>query len=178
MNSSLGYINRTDIRRWETYASYLWKPPAGHAVMSYGPNLDGIVIYDHKGNLQNWWIDPGFTVGLARLTWLSFLYERSYELYKGQGFRANGAAVSATTSWFKWLDLSLSALTRFAAELLPVRWSKPVSRCRHQCIGNSDAASAVAPAPRRDLLLHAARDIGRIASCPIRCPAASSSRIT
>jgi len=106
MNSTIGYIERTDIRRWETYASYLWKPPAGHAVMSYGPNLDGTIIYDHRGDLQNWWIEPGFTVGLARLTWLSFLYNRSYELYKGQEFRGNGAAVSAMTSWFKWLDLS------------------------------------------------------------------------
>jgi hypothetical protein len=109
MNSTLGYISRTDIRRWETYASYLWKPPAGHAVMSYGPNVDGIVIYDHQGKLQNWWIDPGFTVGLARLTWLSFLYDRSYERYEGQEFNAQGAAVSAITSWFKWLDLSVSA---------------------------------------------------------------------
>ena len=77
--------------------------------MSYGPNLDGIVIYDHQGKLQDWWIDPGFTVGLARLTWLSFLYEQSYELYQGQEFNAHGAAVSATTSWFKWLDLSVGA---------------------------------------------------------------------
>jgi hypothetical protein len=109
MNTSLGYISRTDIRKGESYASYLWKPPAGHAVMSYGPSLDGIVIYDHQGNLQNWWIDPGFTVGLARMTWLSILYEQSYELYKEQEFRANGVAVSATTSWFKWLDLSAGA---------------------------------------------------------------------
>jgi hypothetical protein len=106
MNSTLGYIDRTDIRRWETYANYLWKPPAGHAVMSYGPNIDGTVIYDHRGALQNWWIDPGFTVGLARLTWLSFLYDHSYELYKGQDFRTHGVAVSAMSSWFKWLDLS------------------------------------------------------------------------
>jgi hypothetical protein len=108
MNSSLGYINRTDIRQWETYGNYLWKPPAGHAVMSWGPSFDGIIIHDHKGILQNWSIDPGFTVGLARLTWFSFLYDRSYELYKGQEFRTNGTAVSATSSWFKWLDLSAS----------------------------------------------------------------------
>jgi hypothetical protein len=109
MNSTLGYIERTDIRRSETYASYLWKPAAGHAVMSYGPNIDGTIIYDHKGMLQNWWVDPGFTVGLARLTWLSFLYDQSYELYKGQEFRTHGVAVSAMTSWFKWLDLSANA---------------------------------------------------------------------
>jgi hypothetical protein len=108
MNSSLGYLSRTDIRQWETYGSYLWKPPAGHAVMSYGPSFDGIIISDHKGILQNWSVDPGFTVGFARLTWFSFLYDRSYELYKGQEFRTQGAAVSALTSWFKWLDLSAS----------------------------------------------------------------------
>lgn len=108
MQSTLGYIDRTDIRRWETYAGYLWKPPAGHTVMSYGPSLDSTVISDHDKQLQNWSIDPSFTISLPRLTWISLMYGQSYELYKGQEFRAHGTAVSATTSWFKWLDMNLN----------------------------------------------------------------------
>ena len=106
MNSTLGYISRTDIRQGETYASYLWKPPAGRALMSYGPSMDGIVIFDHQQRLQNWSVDPGFTVMLPRLTSISFLYDQSYELYKQQEFRSHGTAVAATSSWSKWFDLT------------------------------------------------------------------------
>jgi len=108
MNSTLGYINRTDIRKWETYASYQWKPPAARLVMAYGPLLDGAVIYDHSGRLQNWSVQPGFTVALPRLTNLTFNLDDSYELFSGREFRSNSAALAITTSWFKWLDMSAS----------------------------------------------------------------------
>lgn len=107
LNSTLGYISRTDIRKWETYAGYQWKP-AGTAAFAYGPVFDGVVIYDHKQRLQNWWVEPGFQMTLPRLSTLNFFYTPSYELYQGQEFRAQSAFISANTSWFKWLDLTAS----------------------------------------------------------------------
>jgi hypothetical protein len=76
--------------------------------MAYGPLLDGAVIYDHSGRLQNWSVQPGFTVALPRLTNLTFNLDDSYELFSGREFRSNSAALAITTSWFKWLDMSAS----------------------------------------------------------------------
>jgi hypothetical protein len=105
MNSTLGYIERTDIRSWETYAHYLWKPKANRAVMAYGPTLDGTVIYDHKGTLQNWAIEPGFQISFPRLTTLSLMHEQEYEFYQGVEFRRQNIDFALMTSWFKWLDM-------------------------------------------------------------------------
>lgn len=106
LHSTLGYIPRTDIRKWETYATYQWKPSAGHAVMAYGPTLDGSVIYDHERKLENWWVEPGFFVTLSRLTMFNVYYDQGYELYSGREFREQSATLAVQTSWFKWLDLN------------------------------------------------------------------------
>ncbi|HEY3629200.1 MAG TPA: DUF5916 domain-containing protein [Terracidiphilus sp.] len=105
MNSTLGYIDRTDIRSGETYGSYQWKPKTSKTVMAYGPTLHGTVIYDHKGSLQNWSVGPGFQITLPKLTTLSVLHEQNYEFYKATGFRGHLIDVALTTSWFKWLDM-------------------------------------------------------------------------
>jgi hypothetical protein len=105
LNSTLGYIDRTDIRSWETYASYAWRPKGSKTIMAYGPTLDGNVIYDHKGTLQNWSIQPGFQITLPKLTTLSMNYGQGYEFYKGTGYRGQLTDLSLTTSWFKWLDM-------------------------------------------------------------------------
>jgi len=105
LNSTLGFISRTDIRRWETYAHYRWKP-SGRAAMSYGPNLDGVVLYDHKGRLQNWSVEPEFSITLPRMTSLMGGYAVGYELYRGQEFHEHAASLALSTSWFKWLDMT------------------------------------------------------------------------
>jgi Domain of unknown function (DUF5916)/Carbohydrate family 9 binding domain-like len=105
MYAPLGYISRNDIRRGETYASYQWKPAKNQTVMAYGPTMDGIIIYDHEGRLQNWSLMPGFEITLPRMTSLSVSHGESYELYQDNGFRQQSTAVGVTTSWFKWIDM-------------------------------------------------------------------------
>ncbi len=104
LNSTLGYISRTNIRKLENFEYYLWKP-AG-AVLAYGPQLDGVVIYDHAGVLQNWNVEPGFLLTLPRLTTLTLTQDVGYELYQGQGFRERLTTLSILTSWYKWVDLN------------------------------------------------------------------------
>jgi hypothetical protein len=105
-NSTLGYINRTDIRRAETYLSYQWKPAGGQTLMAYGPFMDSFLTYDHAGRLQNWTVQPGFQFTLPRLTTLSVAEEEDYEFYQGIGFRESSVSAALTTSWFIWLDMS------------------------------------------------------------------------
>lgn len=106
MNATLGYMSRTDIRRFETYTSYQWKPARNRALMAYGPTMDGLIIYDHEGRLQNWSASPGFQLTLPRMTSIAANYSESYEFYQGNGFREQWTSVAAATSWFKWIDMS------------------------------------------------------------------------
>src|ERR1035437_3845745 len=106
MAATLGYLNRSDIRNWEVYDNYQWKPTAGHKLLAYGPSIDTAINYDHEHRLQNWSVSPGFSVTLPRLTNLSVSHGESYELYSGIGFRERYTSVSAGTSWYRWLQVS------------------------------------------------------------------------
>jgi hypothetical protein len=105
LNATLGYLNRTDIRSWENYANYTWKP-AHRALLSYGPAMDTVLVYSHDHTLQNWSVTPSFSISLPRLTSLSLSHAESYELYQGVGLRERLTSLSLNTSWYKWLDLS------------------------------------------------------------------------
>ena len=106
MNSTLGYISRPNIRKWETYAVYQWKPNPGRTLMAYGPTMDGSVVYDHAGVLQNWDAEPGFSITLPRLTTLTLMHDEGYERYQGQELRERLTTATLLTSWYKWLDLN------------------------------------------------------------------------
>ena len=106
MNATLGYISRTDIRRFENNTSYQWKLSGKHGVMGYGPFMDSFVIYDHAGRLQNWTVEPGFQVVLPRLTSISVAGEQDYEYYQGVEFREHSVMAAVASSWFKWMDLN------------------------------------------------------------------------
>ena len=115
LNSTLGYMSRADIRRWETYASYQWKPEANRAIMAIGPVMDGVVVYDHEGRQQNWSAEPGIQITLPRLTMLTLTHDQAYEFYQGIGFREQATNFALSTSWFKWLDLN----AKYAQGTLP-----------------------------------------------------------
>lgn len=107
MNVNLGYLNRTDIRSWENYASYAWKPQH-RALLSYGPAFDSVLVYDHAHTLQNWSLTPSFSLSLPRLTWMTVAHSEAYELYKGAALRERLSSISLGGSWYKWLDVSAS----------------------------------------------------------------------
>jgi hypothetical protein len=106
MVATLGYLNRVDVRYWETYSGYQWKPPAGHHLMAFGPSMDAVVNYDHEQRLENWSFSPGFSMTLAGQTYLSVGHGDSYELYSGLGFRERYNSFYGGTSWYKWLSIS------------------------------------------------------------------------
>lgn len=106
MVATLGYLDRTDIRYWETYYNYQWKPPAGHELLAYGPTMAAVLNYDHEQRLQNWMLRPGFTITLPRMTSFGVSHNQSYELYQGIGFRESSTNVSVGTAWYKWLQMN------------------------------------------------------------------------
>src|SRR5438093_716066 len=52
--SPLGFIPRVDIRQSGQYVSYLWRPE-GHRVVSFGPAWTGVVNFDRRGQVQDWY---------------------------------------------------------------------------------------------------------------------------
>src|SRR6266567_306861 len=106
MNSTLGYISRTDIRRWETSGGYQWKPPGNRIVFAYGPGMDATLIYDHERRLQNWYAAPSFSLSLANMTMFTITHAEGYERYANLGFREQFTTLSLMTSWYKWVDFT------------------------------------------------------------------------
>lgn len=107
MNTTLGYLSRTNIRKVDTFGSYDWKPRPGNKVMAFGPWGDASFVVDHNGELQNWDMGEGFTVDLPRLTELGISHDDGYELYDGQELRERMTALFVHSSWFKWLDMGV-----------------------------------------------------------------------
>ena len=106
LNSTLGYISRTDIRRSETTARYQWKPAANPILFAYGPAMDATVIYDHEKRLQNWYAAPSFLVTLPNMTTLAVTHAQAFERYADIGFREQLTTISLATSWYKWVDFT------------------------------------------------------------------------
>ena len=125
MNATLGYIARTDIRRFENFTNYQWKPSGKYGVMAYGPFFDNFVIYDHEGRLQNWTAQQGFQITLPRLTSLALAEEQDYEYYQGIGFREHSIVANLMTSWFKWLDMGASYSQGAAPNYYPAAGLNP-----------------------------------------------------
>jgi hypothetical protein len=135
MTATLGYLNRTDIRYWETYYGYRWKPPSNHTLLAYGPGMDVEVIYDHEHRLENWYAAPSFYVTLPRLTTLGVTHGEAYELYSGIGFRERYTNLTIGTSWYKWLQLGANYTRGTAPNYYPATGVAPF-------LANTNNASA------------------------------------
>jgi hypothetical protein len=135
MAATLGYLDQTDVRWWETFYNYQWKPKGGNLVLSYGPSMYAALNYDHEGRLENWMFWPGFGINLSRLTYLGINHHESYELYEGIGFRESSTRVSFGTSWTKWLQLNANYSQGTQPNYYPATGVQPF-------LGDSNNASA------------------------------------
>lgn len=140
----LGYVSRVDVRNWENYYSYQWKPKAGHKILSFGPSIDTSINYDYEHRLENWYVGPGFSLSLPKLTYLSVSHGEGYELYKGIGFRERNTNFNIGTSWYKWLQLNATYGQGQQPNYYPPAGLQPF-------LGNANSASAtltLRPNPR------------------------------
>lgn len=103
-HAELGYIPRVDVRNWENWISYKWRPK-NRSIVSFGPELAQSVNWNRDGQLQDWSLMPHFTLELLRLTNMTLLREESYELFQNIGFRKSMSEVSFSSEPFKWLAL-------------------------------------------------------------------------
>jgi hypothetical protein len=167
MAATLGYLNRTDIRNWETNYGYQWKPPAGHMLLAYGPGMDVALNYDHEHRLENWSAAPSFYLTLPRLTTLAVTHGEAYELYSGIGLRERYTSLNVGTSWYKWLQMSASYLQGNEPNYYPVAGVSPfLARA-------NDASATVTLRPQPRLRLDEIYYYTRLATDPEWLPSPS-----
>jgi hypothetical protein len=166
LNATLGYISRTDIRRWDTNYNRQWKP-ASQTVLAYGPSLDVMFIYDHEHRLQNWSTTPMMSLTLPRLTILTLQHTEAYELYNGIGFRERSTVAALATSWYKWIDLNAVYSQGVSPNYYPAAGVAPF-------LGNSNNASMVLTLrPQPHLRLDEMYYYTRLANIPALLPSAA-----
>jgi hypothetical protein len=167
LNSTLGYISRTDIRRWETFARYLWKPGGKHTVQAYGPALDGLFIYDHEKRLQNWYVEPSFSVTVPGLTSMMVSHYQGYERYSNVGFSEQSTSISLASSWYKWIDMTAMYTQGTNPNYYPAAGLTPFSA------KSNDAMATVTLYPNTHLRLDEIYYYTRLATRPESLPSPS-----
>jgi hypothetical protein len=103
--SELGYIPRADIREWKHDVSYRWRPKKSFLV-SFGPGVTELVNWNRQGQVQDWSVQPNFTLELRRLTFLQISRTESFELFQNARFRKNKSDLAFSTEWYRWLALA------------------------------------------------------------------------
>ncbi|MCI0601780.1 carbohydrate binding family 9 domain-containing protein [bacterium] len=71
--SRTGFVNRTDIRRFDQQAGYSFRPESNF-LFAWTPHYDISYVYDHSGTLIDWFHNPWVSLDMAGQTFLGFGY--------------------------------------------------------------------------------------------------------
>ena len=126
-NSDLGFVNRTDIRRFSNFANYTWHPEGKHFI-SHGPRLFQIVQFDHNGTRLNYGLNPGYIWNFKRNSSINIFSNWEHEQLRPQDFSTltanrdythvvGGAELS--TQYFQWISLDLEMDWGTATNFVP-----------------------------------------------------------
>ena len=114
-DTEAGFVNRVDIRQESLFASYFARPE-GKFLISWGPTLQQLAIWDHHGTAVDYFVFPGFRVDMTHGTFINFhpyatdhVYLRPAD-YSGlprvSSYPQPFWGVEGGTSWFKQFDFN------------------------------------------------------------------------
>lgn len=141
-DAALGFVRRVDIRQVEAESTYQFRPHGG-PVVRYGPTVDGFVVWNHAGQLQDWRVRPRFSVELVGQTKLRVDRSESYERYRDLDFRKHRTMVEVESEWARWLAVEAA-----------YEWGADINR-------RPQAGALPSPAARRALEVSASLRPGR-----------------
>jgi hypothetical protein len=141
--SEVGFINRVDIRQAEHTVGYLWQPE-DRTIVSFGPQLKTLINYDRLGRLQDWSINPEFTLELPRMTQLGFERWEGFELYADRGFRKHHTEITLDSDLLSWLALKAGLQRGSAVNYYPHAGLAPFTASST----NLEAGFTLRPTPR------------------------------
>jgi hypothetical protein len=105
--TDLGFVNRVDMRQLQQYFQRRWHPKS-KKVLSLGPNLYALAILDHRGVQQDWRVNPGFAVELARSTFAFVNHGEAFERFQNINFRHQGTGMGLHSEYFKRAVIDVS----------------------------------------------------------------------
>jgi hypothetical protein len=105
--ADLGFIPRVDIRQLRNNATYQWRPEHG-SLVSFGPSLNTRVIWDHRGQLQEWAVDAPFSFTFKGPTSVSFGHLEEFETFQNLGFHENANYLYFSSQRWKWFGIDAS----------------------------------------------------------------------
>jgi hypothetical protein len=126
-NADLGFVNRTDLRRFSNFMSYTRHPEGKHLV-SHGPNLFELTLWDHNGTLLNYIVNPAYNWNFQRQSFFQVFGQLDHERLRPIDFSALTAnrdyahvtgGVSAGTQYFKWINLQAEIDWETATNFVP-----------------------------------------------------------
>jgi hypothetical protein len=103
--SQLGFIPRVDIREADQHVGYSWQPQR-RRLSSFGPSVDGGAVWNHAGELQDWYATGTFAMDFTGPAGFSVSRYEAYERFLGTGFRHYTNDATVYTGQLKWLSLS------------------------------------------------------------------------
>ena len=131
--ADLGFIPRLDIRQLKNEAGYHWRPEHG-SLVSFGPTINTHILWDHRGQLQEWLVDTPFSFTFKGPMFVSFGHLEEFEKFQGIGFRENATYFVFSTQAVKWLGFDASYSHGTNINFVPASDVRPF-------VGKSDDAS-------------------------------------
>ena len=100
--TDLGFVPRVDIRKADHRLFYTWKREKGD-IVSFGPGSHYNVIWDDKGELQEWMVDNAFNFELKGQTQIVGWWGEGYVRHRGMDFRERHPGFLVSSERLKWL---------------------------------------------------------------------------
>jgi hypothetical protein len=113
-----GFVVRSDVRQVEQFLSYVWRREKGRLI-SFGPNVFGVVNYDRQKRLEDWFVDANFFFEFPGQTYVNFGRTEHYELFRNIGYRQHMNSATLSTEWLKWLSLSSTVVQGTSVNYFP-----------------------------------------------------------
>ena len=106
-HTDLGFVNRVNMRQLQQYVGRRYHPKS-KKVLSFGPSLWAMGLLDHHSVQQEWRVQPGFFVEMARSTYLNVVHGEVFERYQSINFRRRFTALGGHTEYFKRATIDAS----------------------------------------------------------------------
>ncbi|MBI5711615.1 MAG: carbohydrate binding family 9 domain-containing protein [Candidatus Eisenbacteria bacterium] len=100
-----GFIKRTDTRKSGINSDFYVRPQNAW-LRSWEPILNGYVIHDRAGRIQEWWVSPMVDWKLQKQFRVHTMYERSMERWISRDYRQNRYILELESSTLRAIALS------------------------------------------------------------------------
>ncbi len=98
--TDLGFVNRVNMRQLQQFVRRRYYPKS-KKLLSFGPTFYSMALFDHRGVQQEWRMNPGFQLEMARSTYLFFNRREVFERFQNINFRHAGVGFGFHTEFFK-----------------------------------------------------------------------------